>query len=327
MTTVKLRTQDSLAALNSSRPKSAKKRNGKARKPPLKIVKSVPMGNMKNKKKSKLKRYPKSSIKLTKKGSLKKKSKKNQKDKKNKKKRSKKPPKTPPMVTEEKIDPYQKLRGTDSKYLIRLLLQKLKNYPQISGMMGVFGGTLQESMIDFIEDLILPSMCSSQIMQKLKYISKDKRLIYLLRQSFLRWLLSHKGQLSHLFRKKGEEKQKIKYKYYITNALIVKKLLNNRTSVKQPMEEMKIPAHLTEREMNKEIITNDAQNILELLDDETQMKLFHYLQSDISSAFISQLTASIPVKYSLNTELLLPNVSGTKDNMNDQQSNDNNDES
>jgi hypothetical protein len=91
----------------------------------------------------------------------------------------------------KKVDPYLKLRVTDSKMLIRLLLHKLRNYPQMSDMLGIFGSLLQSSMINFIEDLIIPIGSSEATRTKLRYITKDARLVYLLRQSFIRILYSH----------------------------------------------------------------------------------------------------------------------------------------
>merc|ERR1711924_118750 len=117
---------------------------------------------------------------------------------------------------EEQIDPYEQLKATSHTALIRMFLHKLGDYHAVSKLLGTFGEQLQSSMINFSRDMIVPLLMSPENMQKMETVINDQKLIYLLRQSFIRWLLIHKAQLRFLFKRKGEENEKNKLKYDIT---------------------------------------------------------------------------------------------------------------
>jgi len=75
--------------------------------------------------------------------------------------------------------------------LIRLFLHKLSEYPQVTQHLGPFGDQLQSAMINFSRDMIMPTLMESESVEKMRTIVNDRKLIYLLRQSFIRWLLIH----------------------------------------------------------------------------------------------------------------------------------------
>merc|ERR1712228_332637 len=141
---------------------------------------------------------------------------------------------------------------------------------------------------------------SSDNIEKMRTIINDKKLIYLLRQSFIRWLLIHRAQIKLLFKRKGEEnaKNKLKYNIVVTRNHVIQKL----SSTLNPMND-----------------DSDLKEILSKLSLEAKLKYFHYLKSDIKTPFLAQLMTKIPPNVLSNTECNIPSINNKKQpsNMNE----------
>ena len=195
---------------------------------------------------------------------------------------------------EEEIDPYQLLKKTNHNALLRMFVHKLIGYPYVTLHLGDFGDQLQSSMINFSRDMILPQLMTLDNVDKMKSVINDRKLIYLLRQSFIRWLLVHKQQLKLLFKRKGDENAKNKMKY---NIVVMKN-------------------HIIQK-LGSTLNTNDhdIKDIISKLDTKTKMKYFHYLKSDIKNPFLAQLMAPIPKNILSNTKCNVPSISGKMPDM------------
>ena len=209
-------------------------------------------------------------------------------------------PEEPQEIPE--IDPYEVLKQTaqtNHSALIRMFLHKLGDYP-VNDHLGNFGDQLQSSMINFSRDMILPQLMTLDNVDRMKTIINDRKLIYLLRQSFVRWLLIHKQQLKLLFKKKGEAdaKNKVKYDIVVTKNHIIQKLGSTLNSN-----------------------DNDIKDIISKLPLQTKMKYFHYLKSDIKNPFLAQLMTPIPKNILSNTKCNVPSLSGKMPDMEDKKDN------
>lgn len=96
------------------------------------------------------------------------------------------------------IDPYEQIKHTvmtNPNAIIRLFIKKLEDDPVAHSSLGPFGEQLQSSMINFSRNLIMPCLMKSGDVDKMRSIINDRKLIYFLRQSFIRWLVVHSKQM------------------------------------------------------------------------------------------------------------------------------------